>query len=183
MSLNSASESNEFSAADVVSKFFSNLEASRVENGNKIVKYWRSTVESIYKNGSRMAAHSKVVDLKNGILLIEADHPGWIQMLHMNQNYILKGLRRQIPDVEIKTLAFRLQGDNSGLSEMSGEEIQDFEKKKLESRFAAEDAYLKDFEKKENSSQNEKNKNSLEMPENLKNLFDRFRDDMLTKNK
>ena len=64
MSSETKSVENEFSAADVVSKFFTNLEANQIENGNKILKYWRIVVESIYGNGKKLAAHSKVVDFK-----------------------------------------------------------------------------------------------------------------------
>ena len=39
--------------------------------------------------GKRLASNSHVVDLKNGVLLVEANHSGWIQYLRMYQNFIL----------------------------------------------------------------------------------------------
>ncbi len=176
---------SEFSAADVVSKFFTNLEADQLENGNKILKYWRIVVESIYGNGKKLAAHSKVVDLKNGILLIETDHPGWSQLLHTSQNYILKGLKRYIPNVEIRSLAFRLRGSSASLTKVDESSVQENERNKLQKKFDEEDRYLEEFEKKrQNSVSADENQDSkVDLPDNLKNLFARFKDDMLTKNK
>ena len=88
---------------------------------NKIHNVWKNVVSNIhsYKDenidsdkripiGQRLASNTRVVDLKNGVLLVETDHPGWIQYLNMYKNFILKGLKMQIPELQIKTLAFRL---------------------------------------------------------------------------
>ena len=32
--------------------------------------------------GERLASNTRVLDLKNGVLIIESDHPGWIQYLN-----------------------------------------------------------------------------------------------------
>ena len=69
----------------------------KLEKTDKVVNLWNEIVKSIKSNsisgeniGWKMAGHSKVIDLQNGILLIEADHPGWIQMLNNYKNYIVK---------------------------------------------------------------------------------------------
>ncbi len=185
MSSETKSVENEFSAADVVSKFFTNLEANQIENGNKILKYWRIVVESIYGNGKKLAAHSKVVDFKNGILLIETDHPGWTQLLHTSQNYILKGLKKYIPEIDVRSLAFRLRGTSASLTKVDENVVQENERKKLEKKFDEEDRFLEEFEKnRQKLGKSEQESDSKgELPENLKNLFARFKDDMLTKNK
>ena len=59
--------------------------------------------------GERLAANTRVVDLKNGVLIIESDHPGWIQYLKFYQNFIIKGLKMENPDLKISSLAFRLK--------------------------------------------------------------------------
>lgn len=58
--------------------------------------------------GERLAAHSRPVDIRNGILLVEADHPGWIQLLQMEQEYVLKRLQRDFPKLGIKGMGFRV---------------------------------------------------------------------------
>ncbi len=173
------SDDNIISAADMVARIFTNIEASKIENGNQIVSSWRSIVESIYRNGPKLAAHSKVIDFKNGILLIETDHPGWIQMLQMYKSYILKGLKKALPDVTVTSLAFRLQGTSASLTDT--EKIQSYEdqRKVLEKQFSREDQVLKAFDEKKSPEE----QNSRELPDNLKNLFERFKEDMLTKNK
>ena len=59
--------------------------------------------------GERLAANTHVVDLKNGVLIIEADHPGWIQYLKFYQKFIIKGLQMENPNLKINSFAFRLK--------------------------------------------------------------------------
>ena len=60
--------------------------------------------------GERLASNTRVVDLKNGVLIIESDHPGWIQYLKFYQKFIIKGLAMESPDLKVQSLAFRLKG-------------------------------------------------------------------------
>ena len=41
---------------------------------------WKKVLQSINGDGEKLAAHSRIVDLKNNLLYIETDHPGWIQL-------------------------------------------------------------------------------------------------------
>lgn len=59
--------------------------------------------------GERLACNTRVVDLKKGVLVVESDHPGWIQYIKFYQKFILKGLAMESPELEIKSLAFRLK--------------------------------------------------------------------------
>ncbi len=61
--------------------------------------------------GERLAAHSRPVDVKNGIVVVEAEHPGWIQLLQMQQDRILSSIAAAFPELGIKGIAFRLAGD------------------------------------------------------------------------
>ena len=54
------------------------------------------------------ASHSKIAELERGILLIEADHPGWIQILQTKQSELLSAVQRRYPDLGIQAIAFRL---------------------------------------------------------------------------
>jgi len=60
--------------------------------------------------GERLASNTRVLDLKKGVLIIESDHPGWIQYLKFYQNFIIKGLKMENPEIKINSLAFRLKG-------------------------------------------------------------------------
>ena len=46
---------------------------------------------------SALAAHSRLVDVQNGILLVEVDHPGWLQMLQLRKAALLEAARRAAP--------------------------------------------------------------------------------------
>ena len=87
---------------------------------------WRTVVSRIKSNaetsdrddlidkriplGERLASNTRVLDLKNGVLIIESDHPGWIQYLKFYQSFIIKGLKMENPELKISSLAFRLKG-------------------------------------------------------------------------
>ena len=50
---------------------------------------WRQIV------GEPMAAHARLVDVRNGILIVEVDHPGWLQMLRLRQDALLEAARKR----------------------------------------------------------------------------------------
>jgi len=94
-------------------------------DGNKLPSVWKDVVSKIhsYKDegednekrmpiGERLAGNTRVVDYKNKTLLIETDHPGWIQYLKLYQKFIITGLSRVLPDIEVKHFAFRVAGSN-----------------------------------------------------------------------
>ena len=54
------------------------------------------------------AVHSQIRELEKGILLVEADHPGWIQILQTKQRELLSVIQRWYPELTIRGIAFRL---------------------------------------------------------------------------
>ena len=94
-------------------------------NSYGISNTWKKVVSKIGKKdeeddesltiGEKLALNSHVVDLKNGILLVETTHSGWIQYLRMNQKFILKGLQWASPELNIKNLAFRVSGSKANI--------------------------------------------------------------------
>jgi len=55
-----------------------------------------------------VAVHSRIKELERGILLIEADHPGWIQILQTKQGRLLSAVQQRYPELNIRGVAFRL---------------------------------------------------------------------------
>lgn len=96
---------------------------------SKVLNVWRNVVSKIRTShdneddekripiGERLASNTRVINLKNGVLLVETDHAGWIQYLKVYQNFILRGLKMALPDLTINTLAFRISGSTVDLSE------------------------------------------------------------------
>jgi predicted nucleic acid-binding Zn ribbon protein len=54
------------------------------------------------------AVHSRIRELERGMLLVEADHPGWIQILQTKQAELLSAVQRGYPELDIRGIAFRL---------------------------------------------------------------------------
>ena len=54
------------------------------------------------------AAHSRIKDFDRGVLLIEADHPGWIQILQTKQGELLSAFQKRYPKMDIKSLNIKL---------------------------------------------------------------------------
>jgi len=54
------------------------------------------------------ATHSQIKELDKGVLLVEADHPGWIQILQTKQSELLSAVQRRYPELEVRTISFRL---------------------------------------------------------------------------
>ena len=124
---------------------FDGLNVQDVQKSLDVFAVWRKILLSIKSStnpneGANLAAHSRIVDLKNGVLLIEADHPGWIELLQLRKNYILRGLSMYAKNMGVQTLAFRLAGKRGNVS---GQPFSADEARGLaESRIQREEAAL-----------------------------------------
>ena len=98
-------------------------------SANEICGVWKKVVSGVrsYKHesedsekripiGERLAGNTRVIDLRNGVLLVETDHPGWIQYLRMYQKYILTGLKMNLPDLKLHQLFATYQSSDTFLN-------------------------------------------------------------------
>ena len=122
--------------------------------------------------GERLAGNTRVVDLKNGVLLVETDHSGWIQYLRMYQKFILNGLKMNLPELKITNLAFRVTGEKVSLSESYENQLKK-SREEMAKKIEDQEKQLKKYEKKS------ENKGS-ELPPELLAKFDSIRQSMLT---
>jgi predicted nucleic acid-binding Zn ribbon protein len=60
--------------------------------------------------GAAMAAHARLVDVRIGILIVEVDHPGWLQMLRLRQDALLEAARKAVPLASVAGIRVRLGG-------------------------------------------------------------------------
>ncbi len=94
---------NEFrKASEIVSKFFDGLKTDDFNRVNSFLSGWNTIV------GDKIAAHSRVIDVDKGMLIIEVDHPGWSQQILFLKRKILFGLGSQFPDFKITNLTIRV---------------------------------------------------------------------------
>jgi hypothetical protein len=68
------------------------------------------------------ADHSRIRELDRNILLVEADHPGWIQILQTKEHKLLAELQGQFPDLGIAGISFRLSRAPRQPAESPGDE-------------------------------------------------------------
>lgn len=171
------SEDNLNNLQNLVQKFFTTVDSNKFNESIEISNKWREILSSIkeknrdniyYSAGLKIADHSRIIDLKNGILLIETDHPGWTQKIQFHKKYILIGLKKAFPNLEIKTLAFKLKGDKSILNDIKPSKKEKILEKSISSE--EKEMIIKDVENK-----------IQEIPEDLAKMLNKLKDSILTK--
>jgi hypothetical protein len=90
------------SASDILTAFMDEELAGKAERASGLFRSWKQVV------GERLSAHSRVAELERGIVIVEADHPSWIQLLQLRQEEILGSVKRGWPELQVRGVAFRL---------------------------------------------------------------------------
>jgi hypothetical protein len=93
-------DANLYSKAKVYSGFFSS---------------WSQITQSC--GIAAAAGHSRVRELEQGILVVEADHPGWVQILQTKAPLIISSSRRRFPELDIRGVSFVLSKPRGGTPE------------------------------------------------------------------
>ncbi|MDR3334167.1 MAG: DUF721 domain-containing protein [Treponema sp.] len=96
-------------AGDLLSHFLDPQMINTAEEYTRLFNSWTSIVEH-YKIAA-LAAHSRIVEFERHVLLIETDHPGWIQILQTKQRQLLSEFQYRFPDLAITGISFRLSRD------------------------------------------------------------------------
>jgi predicted nucleic acid-binding Zn ribbon protein len=89
-------------AGDILRLFLDQNTAEQAEVYQGFFSGWNNIV------GERIAAHSEVKDLQNGIVIVEVEHPGWIQLIQLKQAQFVDALRKKYPDLQIRGLRLQL---------------------------------------------------------------------------
>jgi len=100
-------------AGSILSALFDEGFMKKAQGVSKLFDSWTDITE---KNKIAAAGdHSRIKDLENGILLIEADHPGWKQILQAKQEKLLYDFRYRFPDMNISGIALKLSSGEQQL--------------------------------------------------------------------
>jgi len=94
-------------AGDLLSSFFDERTLATASGYSELFSAWRMLV------GERIAAHSRIVELEHEMLIVEADHPGWIQVLQIKQADILSNARKRFPELSIHGISLKLAKSGS----------------------------------------------------------------------
>jgi len=89
-------------ASEVITSLFSGFDSAGMAQANSFVKSWKEIV------GDKIAAHSKVIDVDRGTVIVEVDHPGWSQQIQFCKKQIVTGLSRSYPELQIKNVIMRV---------------------------------------------------------------------------
>jgi predicted nucleic acid-binding Zn ribbon protein len=74
-----------------------------------VVSRWNEILSSVPGLHRRHpGAHSRIADLRAGVLTVEADHPAWLQLLQWHQGELVERLSGAFPTLGIRALQFRL---------------------------------------------------------------------------
>lgn len=162
-------------AGDLIDTLFADF--SGPKEIRAVPSVWKKTVSSVKPNGEQLLAHCRVVDYKNGMVIAEADHSAWIQLLQFNKKYILTGLQRGLPQLKIQNIVFRLK--------KSPRDEYDSQKQQTElTRTQMASVYEKKFmppeqlRKQYEETIERENVSSAKMDEKLQKLFDKLKNDI-----
>ena len=98
-------DSNFKSVSDLLSSFF---DQEMVKKGGAQAGFGRAWKTIA---GPPLGEHSRPGDIRHGILLVEVEHQGWMQLLQFEQDRILAEIQRRFPELEIRGIGFRLAKD------------------------------------------------------------------------
>ncbi|MCX7787660.1 MAG: DUF721 domain-containing protein [Spirochaetes bacterium] len=90
-------------AGDILKELFSHL---NFEKGQTYVSFFSDWVDLV---GVDLACHIRPVDIRHTSLLLEVDHPGWMQMFQLKQKKILHRIQKKHPSLGITSVQFRLK--------------------------------------------------------------------------
>lgn len=90
------------SASEILSAFFDRDLVKQGEYYALFDRSWKSIA------GARLAPHTRPVEIKHGVLIVETEHQGWMLLLQLQQDRMLGEIQRRFPDLGVRSLAFRL---------------------------------------------------------------------------
>lgn len=118
--------------------------------------------------GPKLSAHARAQDVRRGALIIEVNHPGWMQMLEFKKKHILKQIQKEFPKLEINRLQIRIV-DNFTPPHIQTDKQREVQREKAKPLTASEKTKVKDVNTNQKGD------------ERLKNALERLKQDMLNK--
>ena len=97
-------------AGDILSEVFKDhFDEEALEAGRKTADLFGSWAVITAAAKIRAASdHSRIREFEHGVVVIEAEHPGWVQILQTKQNILLNALQAKFPDFNIHGISFCL---------------------------------------------------------------------------
>ncbi|MDR2313275.1 MAG: DUF721 domain-containing protein [Spirochaetaceae bacterium] len=115
-------------AGDLLSAFFDADTLKEAKKYGTLFSSWAALLE--HCGLSQGASHSRIRALERSVLMVEADHPGWIQLLQTRQREILETVRRRFPEITLSGISFRLSRNPPAGFESPAAERAEYREKK-----------------------------------------------------
>jgi len=91
-------------ASEILAALFNDETQQKGELYSSIFKDWKYVV------GPKLSAHSKISNIKNNIVIVEVEHPGWLQLLQVQEKNILSKLQNKNPGLKLRGVSFKIAG-------------------------------------------------------------------------
>ena len=105
------------SAKDLIAKLFDKQTGVLAERYSSLFSGWKQIA------GIDIAAHSAVKELENGTLVVEVDHPGWVQMIRLKERGILLSIQKRYPELDIRMIKLLTIGGDIPRSDGAAESL------------------------------------------------------------
>lgn len=91
-------QSGESNARELITRLINSIGARDDQGIVPFVTDWSRIV------GADLAAHSRVLDVRNGAVVVGLDHPAWLQTMHFKQEKIVATIQRSYPSLDVRYL-------------------------------------------------------------------------------
>lgn len=89
-------------ASELINSLFEGFNEKTMQESISFIRSWKEIV------GEKISAHSKVIDLVKGSIVIEVDHPGWSQQILFQKKRIISSLSKSFPELDIRNIMIRV---------------------------------------------------------------------------
>jgi predicted nucleic acid-binding Zn ribbon protein len=91
----------EKSVGELLDLLLAKLKCDPSDQVGTMVRDWIGIV------GADAAVHSRIVDIRNGTLIVGVDHPAWASIVTMRKRNMLTAISKKFPDLAIKRIEVR----------------------------------------------------------------------------
>jgi hypothetical protein len=101
-------------AAEILSRILDQKQAQAGEAYSSVFGAWSQIA------GGSLAEHSRIYEISGSNLFVEVDHPGWMQLLLMKKNQVIRSVRKRYPALNIADLKIKVNLDYPPLAAGDG---------------------------------------------------------------
>jgi predicted nucleic acid-binding Zn ribbon protein len=90
-------------AGDLLKNIFDNFNIKEPRGGKSIISSWQDIA------GQELSEHTRITDIRKDTLYLEADHPGWLQILELKKRSVLGSINTMFPEKGITDIRISLK--------------------------------------------------------------------------